>query len=352
MYLHNVARTCFAATCLMVAICANSATFDCRDPSVSATEKRICSDPELSKLDNDLSAAYKSSDVDILNGYPVCPALFSWVDGLAKNRDACKDRLCIKTMYEARLKQISDIERISKSLAIPFTPCADGAETQYDSKAWPANPSQTITLIVNPTTASDKDDEDGPLYDFNLIVENSVTGTILRWEAKMRILYLSAIYIDTANYMIQHGRRAFGVRIVSDQSGNPSVDSEALYLFDFQNLSMPQVLSMPTAWDSGATGTDEACFSDHGYQSISIGKAITNGYFDLMVTEKMTHSEDRTSRYAKVGDCSVTHHLKKYTLHFDGTKYSVPTAPNSFYHDNESLFPPIKNFKWTLRSRQ
>ena len=136
----------------------------------------------------------------------------------------------------------------------------------------------------------------------------------------MRILYLSAIYIDTANYMIQHGRRAFGVRIVSDQSGNPSVDYETLYLFDFQNRSMPQVLTMPTAWDSGATGTDEACFSDHGYRSISIGKAITNGNFDLMVTEKMAHSEDRTSRYAKVGDCSVTHHLKKYTLHFVSAK--------------------------------
>jgi len=83
---------------LLWSLAAEGASFDC-DKARSQVEKTICSDAELSKLDDDLGIAYQAS---IAGGGAADQSRQEQRRWLAQ-RNACRDRACIKSAYEARL---------------------------------------------------------------------------------------------------------------------------------------------------------------------------------------------------------------------------------------------------------
>ena len=77
---------------------AQAASFDCVK-STTKVEKLICSDAELSKLDEELNAAYKTALQDGKQDDSIKQAQKQWM----KDRNGCADAACVKQAYETRL---------------------------------------------------------------------------------------------------------------------------------------------------------------------------------------------------------------------------------------------------------
>jgi len=98
-----VVLACLSTACLQAAF---AASFDCAK-AVTQVEKLICSDPELSKLDDRLGADYKKA-TDLSRqqrgaSLGVDPILIQDQVEWLKSRNTCKDAACIKKSYTTRL---------------------------------------------------------------------------------------------------------------------------------------------------------------------------------------------------------------------------------------------------------
>ena len=98
-------KTCATALFLIFGIATvSAASFDCAKAS-SKTEKAICTDPELSKLDEDLAASYK----EMLKLHPVPEYIKArqrdWLS-LNKFCDAKKLNECLKKNYKEQISRL------------------------------------------------------------------------------------------------------------------------------------------------------------------------------------------------------------------------------------------------------
>ena len=87
---------------LILSITAHAASFDCAKAGTKI-EKLICGDAELSKLDEELSAAYKTALQDEKRADSIKQAQKQWM----KDRNGCSDAACVKGAYEARLVKLN-----------------------------------------------------------------------------------------------------------------------------------------------------------------------------------------------------------------------------------------------------
>ncbi len=88
----------------------NAASFDC-NKAKSPVEKAICTDSELSKLDEDLSQTYKAALIE----YPVANYLRIRQREWIKTNSFCdKNKFipCLKEKYKERIKKLSDVSKI------------------------------------------------------------------------------------------------------------------------------------------------------------------------------------------------------------------------------------------------
>lgn len=104
---------------LIVALPAPAASFDCAKAGTKV-EKLICGDAGLSKLDDELTAAYKTALQDGKQADAIKQAQKQWM----KVRNDCDDVACVKKAYEARLS----------SLAAVYTSTDDSAATKQSDK--------------------------------------------------------------------------------------------------------------------------------------------------------------------------------------------------------------------------
>ena len=102
----------FCAVCVLAASQALSAGFDCGKAS-TPVETAICSTPELSKLDDELSAAYKAALDSAGDRASIVEAQNSW---LRRVRNACADRACLLSEYP---KRISELRLLSLKNVVP-----------------------------------------------------------------------------------------------------------------------------------------------------------------------------------------------------------------------------------------
>lgn len=101
----------------IVAPMANSASFDCAHASTNI-EKTICSDRELSRLDEELSAAYKSALASLDTKKSVTESQRQWI---SKERNTCEQYTkktvatsCLKAAYQLRTFML-------RSMSTPMT---------------------------------------------------------------------------------------------------------------------------------------------------------------------------------------------------------------------------------------
>jgi|GEM_PF-3481812 len=111
----------FIAAWLMPSVI-SAAGFDCSEARTK-TEKAICGDPVLSKLDEDMAAAYRKAS-GAADTHAVKKAQIKWIK---ETQALCiEDKACIKEAYEKRLHQletssISNRDRISAAKSIEET---------------------------------------------------------------------------------------------------------------------------------------------------------------------------------------------------------------------------------------
>lgn len=87
---------------LVWAATAQAASFDCAKAGTKV-EKLICADAELSKLDEELNAAYKVA----LQKYGQAKTTRGEQSQWIKDRDSCERKNCLKALYQARLQELS-----------------------------------------------------------------------------------------------------------------------------------------------------------------------------------------------------------------------------------------------------
>jgi uncharacterized protein len=100
MKIHNFVLDTFLL--LMIAGNIHAASFDCGKAS-SEVEKIICSDEELSKLDESLSEAYLQA---LKRAYIKRQAIESQRKWLKNHRNTCQNAECLKRAYETRIKEL------------------------------------------------------------------------------------------------------------------------------------------------------------------------------------------------------------------------------------------------------
>jgi uncharacterized protein len=87
---------------LCMAVNVHAASFDCAKASTKV-EKMICDNPEISMLDDELSASYKTALQDEQQAESIRQAQKQWL----KERNRCADADCVKRVYVARLQALS-----------------------------------------------------------------------------------------------------------------------------------------------------------------------------------------------------------------------------------------------------
>jgi uncharacterized protein YecT (DUF1311 family) len=89
---------------LILPACAQAASFDCTKP-VAKVEQLICADPEISRLDEEMSAAYKTVLQDQAQAKAAMAMQKMWLEV----RDDCTDPACLKTAYQARIRELHPV---------------------------------------------------------------------------------------------------------------------------------------------------------------------------------------------------------------------------------------------------
>jgi uncharacterized protein len=84
-----------------------AASFDCRKAS-TLVENVICSDNEISALDDSLSAAYSSALAEG-KADKIKREQKKWL----KKRNSCKDKECVKKQYVQRINELSNLNQLS-----------------------------------------------------------------------------------------------------------------------------------------------------------------------------------------------------------------------------------------------
>jgi uncharacterized protein len=90
---------------------AQAASFDC-SKAATTVEKLICGDTEISKLDDELSLVYKSALQNETLAATIRLTQKQWIKG----RNHCQELACLKTSYQTRIRELSDLQVQSTAL--------------------------------------------------------------------------------------------------------------------------------------------------------------------------------------------------------------------------------------------
>jgi len=104
-------------TLLLAANTACAASYDC-DKASTKVEKMICTDPELSKMDEKLGSSYHDALKTVSNPFALRLQQRKWM----KLRNQCTDKSCLEAAYQGR---IDEIIAIAKEKRVPALHAAD-----------------------------------------------------------------------------------------------------------------------------------------------------------------------------------------------------------------------------------
>jgi uncharacterized protein len=100
----DMKRALYLAGLLALSLPVQAASFDCAK-AATKVEKLICGDAELSKLDDELAASYKTALKDNAQADAIKQAQKRWL----KKRDDCQDAQCLKIAYQSRRRELASV---------------------------------------------------------------------------------------------------------------------------------------------------------------------------------------------------------------------------------------------------
>ena len=176
----------------------------------------------------------------------------------------------------------------------------------YDAviKPWPGVADRTLVAYAayRDKTESDGENENDTKVDLTVLVLKSSTGDVVQ-RTKLNVGddddvsgtgSLPGISLDTANYALRPGNRAFGVRVRFGYAHSCSeTEHEDLHLFDILGKNIKQVTTINTYLKEGV----HACGTPDGEETetkttIQIADTSTQGYADLLLHEAIVVVDD------------------------------------------------------------
>lgn len=88
-----------------------AAGFDCAK-AATLVENVICSDNNISTLDETLSSSYRNALADANNAKNIKLDQRNWL----KKRNSCKDKVCLQRMYEQRINDLASVNSLPKKV--------------------------------------------------------------------------------------------------------------------------------------------------------------------------------------------------------------------------------------------
>ena len=107
-----IAQRYFSVALLLTSTLAYSASFDCSKAS-TLVEQSVCSNKQLSALDDTLSAAYTNALKTSSNPNNIRERQRSWIQS---ERNSCQNTTCLKSVYTSRLEELSISTSTTNSL--------------------------------------------------------------------------------------------------------------------------------------------------------------------------------------------------------------------------------------------
>ena len=191
-------------------------------------------------------------------------------------------------------------------------------------KAWPGDPAKSIVALVWPQDGTT--DEEGS-YDLDVLIVKTKSGELLQHVTQKGAIasdamHFDGIWLDTANYELAHGVRAFGVRTRHSHMGGTSSSDETLSLYVPRGNELKPVLLDLNMNSSVGDRGGECNEARATVRTLAIGSASSHGYAHLVVAENNTNQEIKTLKDGCEETVSQSSH--RYVLQFDGTKYVAP----------------------------
>ncbi len=225
------------------------------------------------------------------------------------------------------------VEKLSIDLKYPWN-ADDGRKNFNACKVLPTDKNFSVVAFANPTS-TDKLEEQ--LFDIDVLLVRSDNGTIIKRKLQKKQLIsnavaLNGINIEAGKYQLTSQIRAIGIgAYFSSNSHSYSFNAHTINLYVAEGQVIKSVLKNLILAQKSSSGDfefktpDDHCTgtSTKIYRTVSIGKMRSNGYADLLISEKRIDSD---SEPGHGDDCKTTSSKssKRYTLRFNGDAYVVP----------------------------
>lgn len=189
-------------------------------------------------------------------------------------------------------------------------------------KTWPGDATKTLVALVREQDGATPDFSN---YDLDVFVVKTDSAEIQQHIAQpgaitSDAMHFDGIALDTANYALAPGQRAFGLSTRHSHNGATSSSDETLRLYLPQGKLLkpvlPELTTSLSVYERGGGG--DCNESRDSVRTVTIGKPGKQGYADLVVIEQRTEQEVKTT---KKGCTEVTHKsTRRYVLPFDGAQ--------------------------------
>ncbi len=210
-------------------------------------------------------------------------------------------------------------------------PLPDDVPDDAIVKPWTGVPDRSLVAWVDyQSTTSDQTaggaTPSGPtvpdVVDLTVLVVQTSTGRALQRVEHKKVfdslaLQFDHVDFDTADYALEPGRRAFGVRVFGRHLGYEAEDTTTLLLFEPDGAALRQVLRLEV--QSHLATRD--CGPGHDVaRTVAVAPTATQGHADLVVRERR---EDVADGSAHPADCHPhpRRSARTVTLRFDGRRY-------------------------------
>lgn len=222
-----------------------------------------------------------------------------------------------------------DYEAVKQHLKInEFAPRQDGGNVISAScRIWPYKTNQLLATFAY---------DEGVEYEKRLevlILDKRTKNVISSFrsdigEDAVTEVGEDSLKLDTARYQLSENVRAFGIRFTSSARGASCGEGYwgnelTLFVPEGNNLRPVAALNLyQQRWLEGCPAAASHALWEDAMLTVSMGKNSTNGFFDLVVTAKITvNSIEASTRNLK-------DRTERYTLRYDGKYYkkgkSVP----------------------------
>ncbi|MFN7570692.1 MAG: hypothetical protein ACK5TK_04425 [Betaproteobacteria bacterium] len=238
-----------------------------------------------------------------------------------RNRDASEwfTRLCLIFFF------VSASFLFGSAVASGF--CNEYA--RYENQSCKNHPTIKGAVIV--ASASPQEGvEDPENKDFDLdiaVIDAGTRKTIAHGAFKAKITNgggprFSRITLDTGDYVVSPGLRAFGVRASLHMN---LMGSEELNLFLVRGDSIVSVLSGMTAGASFSNGASDCRLQTREVKrTLSMDRRMTEGFYDILVLERVNDTNQHKNQTGECESVEGSTARQRYRLKFDGKEYRIP----------------------------